>query len=53
MPLPAERKAVEVRRRLADTSKAREMLGFEARVSLEEGLGLLVGWLDKYAHTVR
>ena len=53
VPLPAERKAVEVLRRLADTSKAREMLGFEARVSLEEGLGLLVGWLDKYAHTVR
>jgi len=53
VPLPAERKAVEVLRRLADTSKAREMLGFEAKVSLEEGLGLLVGWLDKYAHTVR
>ena len=53
VPLPAERKAVEVRRRLADTSKAREMLGFEAAVSLEDGLGLLVRWLDRYAHTVR
>ena len=53
VPLPAERKAVEVRRRLADTSKARELLGFEARVSLEEGLSRLVRWLDEYADTVR
>jgi len=53
VPLPAERKAVEVRRRLADTSKARDLLGFEARISLEDGLTRLVRWLDEYAHTVR
>lgn len=53
VPLPAERKAVEVRRRLADMSRARELLGFEARIGLEEGLSRLVRWLDKYADTVR
>jgi len=31
-------------RRLADTSKARELLGFEARVGLREGLSELVDW---------
>jgi UDP-glucose 4-epimerase len=53
VPLPAERKAVEVRRRLADMSKARELLGFEARIGLEEGLSRLVRWLDAYSDTVR
>jgi UDP-glucose 4-epimerase len=33
-----------VRRRLADTSRAREWLGFEAEVDLEEGLRTLVDW---------
>ena len=31
-------------RRLADTSRARELLGFEAEVGLEEGLRRLVEW---------
>jgi UDP-glucose 4-epimerase len=31
-------------RRLADTSRARERLGFEAEVGLDEGLRGLVGW---------
>jgi UDP-glucose 4-epimerase len=39
-----ERKVNPVPRRLADVSKARRMLGFEARVGLEEGLGRLVEW---------
>jgi len=39
-----ERKVNAVRRRLADTSKARRLLGFEAKVALEEGLRRLVGW---------
>ena len=52
LPLPAERKAVEVRRRLADTSKARRLLGFEAQVPLEEGLRRLVRWLDENISTV-
>jgi UDP-glucose 4-epimerase len=33
-----------VRRRLADTTRARERLGFEAEVSLDEGLRSLVEW---------
>jgi UDP-glucose 4-epimerase len=33
-----------VRRRLADTTVARQMLGFETRVSLEDGLRDLVAW---------
>jgi UDP-glucose 4-epimerase len=33
-----------VTRRLADTSHAREQLGFEAEVDLEEGLARLVDW---------
>jgi nucleoside-diphosphate-sugar epimerase len=53
VPLPAERKAVEVRRRLADGSKARERLSFEARIGLEQGLARLVRWLDAHADSVR
>ena len=49
---PSERKSVDVWRRLADTSKARELLGFEARISLEETLARLVRWLDVNADTV-
>ena len=39
-----ERKVNPVPRRLADVSKARRLLGFEANVSLEEGLRRLVQW---------
>lgn len=39
-----ERKVNAVPRRLADTSKAAEMLGFKAEVDLEEGLRRLVAW---------
>jgi UDP-glucose 4-epimerase len=52
-PLPAERKAVEVLRRLADTEKADRLLGFRAEVGLEDGLRRLVRWLDEYGETVR
>ncbi len=38
------RKVNPVPRRLADVRKARRMLGFEAQVTLEEGLGRLVRW---------
>lgn len=40
----ASRKVNAVPRRLADTSKARSMLGFEAKISLDEGLEDLVRW---------
>ena len=33
-----------VRRRLASVEKAKELLGFSARISLEEGLHRLVDW---------
>jgi UDP-glucose 4-epimerase len=39
-----ERSVSKVPRRLADTTKAREELGFEAEISLEEGLTQLVEW---------
>jgi UDP-glucose 4-epimerase len=38
------RKVNAVPHRKADVSKARELIGFEAHVSLEEGLRQLVGW---------
>jgi UDP-glucose 4-epimerase len=40
----AERKVNPVPRRLADTRKAREQLGFESTMSLDEGLRTLVAW---------
>lgn len=42
--LGPQRTVNKVSRRLADTSRAREVLGFEAQVSLEEGLENLVRW---------
>ncbi len=39
-----ERKVNKVARRLADTSHARDVLGFEAEVGIEEGLRRLVDW---------
>jgi len=42
-----ERKTNPVRRRLADIGKAKRLLGFEARLSLEEGLRELVEWWRK------
>jgi UDP-glucose 4-epimerase len=42
-----ERKVNPVPRRLADVSKAQKLLGFTARVGLEEGLRRLVGWRNE------
>jgi UDP-glucose 4-epimerase len=39
-----ERKVNPVGRRLADTSRARDLFGFEAEISLDEGLRRLVDW---------
>jgi UDP-glucose 4-epimerase len=39
-----ERAVNKVSRRLADTTAARDALGFEARMSIEEGLAGLVDW---------
>ena len=38
------RKVNAVTRRLADTSKAKRLLGFETEISLEDGLRELVAW---------
>jgi UDP-glucose 4-epimerase len=43
-----ERKVNKVARRLADTSRAREALGFEAEVDLEAGLRRLVQWWSEH-----
>jgi nucleoside-diphosphate-sugar epimerase len=40
----AERSVNAVRRRLADTSSARRLIGFDAEVPLDEGLKLLLSW---------
>jgi UDP-glucose 4-epimerase len=46
IPLPDERKKVEVGRRLASTEKARQILDFKAGVDLKTGLKKLVEWLS-------
>jgi len=43
----AERKVNPVPRRLADVNKARQLINFEAQVSLEEGLIKLVDWWQR------
>jgi len=43
----AERKVNPVSRRLADTRRAQELIGFEPEVGLGEGLGHLVTWWRK------
>ena len=45
VPIPEDRKKVEVLRRLADTSKAAAGLQFQTQISLKEGLQRLVQWL--------
>jgi UDP-glucose 4-epimerase len=42
--LGPERAVNKVSRRLADTTRAQERLGFEAQVDLREGLTRLVDW---------
>lgn len=39
----------EVERLVADWKLARELLGWEPRVSLEEGLGLTIEWMRQHA----
>ena len=47
IPMPDQRKKVEVTRRLADISKASNLLGFKPKISLKEGLNDLVRWLEQ------
>jgi UDP-glucose 4-epimerase len=45
VPLHQEARAVNpVPKRLADVSKARELIGFEATQPVEEGIAELVAW---------
>jgi UDP-glucose 4-epimerase len=43
-----ERSINKVSRRLADVSRAHEVLGFEAAIGLEEGLARLVAWWSEH-----
>jgi UDP-glucose 4-epimerase len=45
------RTATPVWRRLADVTKAKRLIGFSARVSLEEGLRQLVDWWSRETRT--
>ena len=47
IPIPSDRNKVEVMRRLADTTKAKQMMDFQAQVPIKQGLIQLVNWLDK------
>jgi UDP-glucose 4-epimerase len=47
VPMPEQRKTVEVVRRLADVKKAKKMIGFESQITLEDGLKDLVQWLEQ------
>jgi UDP-glucose 4-epimerase len=47
-----ERQVNAVSRRLADIGKAEQLLGFRARVGLEEGLAQLVAWWRAQTHRV-
>jgi len=44
--LPEDRKMVEVQRRLAGVEKAKNKIGFESSVDLNDGLKKLVEWLE-------
>lgn len=47
LPVSDERKKVEVKRRLADISKARKIIGFDPEFPLRKGLERLVKWLKE------
>ena len=49
--VPKSRQKVEVMRRLADVAKARQKIGFKAKINLEDGLHRLVQWLDEQKNT--
>lgn len=43
----------EVERLLADSSKAKELLGWQSRVTLEEGLEKTIAWFKNHQHLYR
>lgn len=46
IPVPEERRKVEVTRRKASTVKAKKLLGFENSIPIQEGMKQLVNWLN-------
>ena len=46
-------KQSEVERLLADTTRARELLGWQPRVPLEEGLSITIAWVREHLHLYR
>ena len=53
VPIPDDRKKVEVLRRLADVTKAKKLIGFETKIKLEDGLEKLIHWLDQQERVVQ
>jgi dTDP-L-rhamnose 4-epimerase len=51
--LPGTFRAGDIRHCIADVSRARELLGFEAEVALEDGLAELADWLSTQQATDR
>lgn len=47
LPVSDERRKVEVKRRWADVSKARKIMGFEPSFTLRKGLEGLIAWLKE------
>jgi dTDP-glucose 4,6-dehydratase len=43
----------EVERLQCDNSRAKELLGWEPRISLKEGLGRTIDWFREHAHVYR
>lgn len=51
--LPGTFRAGDIRHCFADVTRAREKLGFEAKVALDEGIAELAGWLEGQSATDR
>ena len=51
--VPGSFRAGDIRHCFADVTLAREALGFEAEVALEDGIAALAGWLEGQAATDR
>jgi UDP-glucose 4-epimerase len=51
-PIHVEARPLEVRRLLADISKARKLLRFEPRIDVVKGMRLLVKWYKNYRSEV-
>ncbi len=48
VPVSEDRKKVEVRRRLADVAKAKEMLAWQPKITFEEGIRESFNWYKDF-----